>query len=66
MLDGADAPQAQPVADIVQCGHGDCRGGAETGSSDGFVLLAASDAEPMNELDFRGISFESQRPLTVW
>lgn len=25
MLDGDDAPHDQPVADIVQCGHGDCK-----------------------------------------
>ena len=25
MLDGDDAPHDQLVADIVQCGHGDCK-----------------------------------------
>ena len=25
MLDGDDAPHDQPAADIVQCGHGDCK-----------------------------------------
>ena len=25
MLDGGDSPHDQLVADIVQCGHGDCK-----------------------------------------
>jgi hypothetical protein len=48
MLDGDDAPHDQPVADIVQCGHGDGKalridsldGGPTTPKRKLLILLA--------------------------